>query len=741
MHIKSRPRPCFQTSALHTCSIQCDLKHRIMPRFHTLLSAVILCTAVLSRDRFAAAFNATFDPCETSDQCEPTLSCMYEENNKNYECSETTTYDDCKCRNLFLLSFCDSTRYRCIVKYDACGKSLTDPSLNGVCVSCNLLTDPTSDFVPVDDGPVCDFSPAPVPTPSPSPQPARRSFDWCSADAPCDAGFSCYSYIDSSSCNSDSLACYCLANRPARIVCQTPQQCPHPRESCATYAAIGETLCASCSIIKTDPDYIPLPNDTSCDKVVPLPTPTYLPPSNGLAFEDCTTSSQCYAGYTCLGPKLTPCSEKEDIICSCFKKSNGPQDCNDTSDCPAGELCVKQLRFSMKACTSISFYRRQRKGLYRVLGRFPERGALVKGDPCRADHECTDDLYCTHRSNDQKLGGCLGRRACTCISPTFTQCVSRKDCRDRETCVFVPDSLREPFCFSAKSAKLSPYFRDLRNASAKPTPTILPTNGWTFDGCSNDGDCMQDVSRKCRHILFGAPCRGKEMCQCVLSGSNTCTRSEDCSSGEACVVVADSVSNAIPECISREVLQLDYYKDVYDENAGNQIQPISSPSPSASASTSQSPSASTSSSPTVSPTVSPTPTASQDPSPDDLVSGSVSPESESEVCVDARALAHMHPSELVFSRPRRASVLCDESGSCATPGHLVTWRDKPMAMRTYCKLHARCTRAVKYVNSPRMKRFLRVQSQTQGLQYTPFAARFESHIEEHLLRALLRLGW
>lgn len=111
------------------------------------------------------------------------------------------------------------------------------------------------------------------------------------------------------------------------------------------------------------------------------------------------------------------------------------------------------------------------------------------------------------------------------------------------------------------------------------------------------------------------------------------------------------------------------------------------------------------------------------------------------VCVDATLLSHFHPSKLVFSTHRRASVLCDAFRSCATPGHILQYGFKVMSMHTYCEKHATCTRRLSLVNSPKFKRGLRIKSRTANLSFTALAARYETKWEERALRLLVAIGF
>lgn len=113
---------------------------------------------------------------------------------------------------------------------------------------------------------------------------------------------------------------------------------------------------------------------------------------------------------------------------------------------------------------------------------------------------------------------------------------------------------------------------------------------------------------------------------------------------------------------------------------------------------------------------------------------------ESNVCIDASLLSSFPSHRLVFPRHHQAYVLCDQHGSCATPGHVVVMNGVPMMMRTYCTRFSNCRRRIALVNSPRFKRALRIDSKTDGLVLTPFAAQYETSLEEHVLSTIIRLG-
>lgn len=125
-----------------------------------------------------------------------------------------------------------------------------------------------------------------------------------------------------------------------------------------------------------------------------------------------------------------------------------------------------------------------------------------------------------------------------------------------------------------------------------------------------------------------------------------------------------------------------------------------------------------------------------------LPSASGDVESEGDgVCVDAALLAQVPQKDRVFSTDRRASVLCDASGTCATSGHMVVWKNKPVSMMQYCSmLSTPCTAQVRWVNSPRYSRGLRLPSRTNGLQLTPLAAKWNTKGERFVLSLAVRMG-
>lgn len=113
------------------------------------------------------------------------------------------------------------------------------------------------------------------------------------------------------------------------------------------------------------------------------------------------------------------------------------------------------------------------------------------------------------------------------------------------------------------------------------------------------------------------------------------------------------------------------------------------------------------------------------------------------VCIGVHHLrtAQLHQNDLVFENDAFGKVLCDQKGSCATPGHMVLYGGAPMMMKRYCSLVVDgCVSKVMKVNSPKYARGFTVDSLSEGLVFTAFAARWETNAEERALATAIRVG-
>lgn len=109
-------------------------------------------------------------------------------------------------------------------------------------------------------------------------------------------------------------------------------------------------------------------------------------------------------------------------------------------------------------------------------------------------------------------------------------------------------------------------------------------------------------------------------------------------------------------------------------------------------------------------------------------------------CISVDALASLPHHSLVYRQHYTALVLCDPNNSCATPGHVVIYKNVAMMMSTYCNIRKDCKVVKSFVNSPKFKPALRIESRTNDLSYTAHSARYVSPFEEFLLSSIVRLG-
>lgn len=355
------------------------------------------------------------------------------------------------------------------------------------------------------------------------------------------------------------------------------------------------------------------------------------------------------------------------------------------------------------------------------------------GSKCSTQSDCIFPLSCV-ALNDQEIYSLIGvvrpaavcetssnPERCMCAQPgTITeQCDTISFCDSSTTCSKATDCPSGQFCF-------------------KYTPGT--------------------------NVLGPEPCSpGVSSCTCATpdkSVFDSCTRSSDCPAGARCAKLEELYSSKCVSCELRPELEITILEwaeqDVPQNCAATPDQspapPATSPPPSDNGNTT-SPgadvTAEAASTPATVQTMNPTPssgmpettvpTPSSDPS-GGAVDGGVTDGSNNEVCIDVKALESFEFGQLVFSQHRRASVLCDSYGSCATAGHMVTFQKVAMTMMRYCSSHAvgGCTKTVKYVNSPRIKAGLRIPSSTKGMEFTSLSAKYQTRTEEWLLSKLLR---
>lgn len=578
--------------------------------------------------------------------------------------------------------------------------------------------------------------------------PCGFSEDFCSPTMPCDDAYKCVSEVDGRffQCDWESIRCKCLksdANKPLFVVerksCTADDDCDE-REVCATFTTRNEQYCVSCDFARLSHDIVPqnFSQPSKCDApgFEKRPTPiSYVEGPNGLSIDRCLSDKHCIGDRRCMAfelkngkTKLSKCSDRVDKQCFCNPEKL--QGCTTGSNCTLGESCMTGSfqNFELnKKCVSNALFEVLSSRFYEVEGeraRSPN-GRGLNDDQCKYDWNCTSPRRCTHAVD--VYGRCAGREGCRCKPLINPACTKNNDCASGENCVSAVDAPFEPYCMSQIAMRNNPYLfqiNDVRLAAGVPTPIPLGfSNGLTGDPCFDTSDCV--APRMCYHrfdlpvITDRTRCDGSvRNCLCKLPQGieHNCTLSKDCAdSREACIMYKDEVP---PNRRCMSALAIDA-----NANSGIQIQvefgarqsPLPSPSKEVSyAESSTSADTSVPVDPEESPSAPP--------------------------CIDVKLLRAFKVEDLVYSQHVRASVLCDENGSCATSGHMVAFRNSAMAMKSYCAWHTKCTKRVAWVNSPRMKAGLRVDSATLGLKMTVYSARYESWAEERMLRQLIQLG-
>lgn len=336
-------------------------------------------------------------------------------------------------------------------------------------------------------------------------------------------------------------------------------------------------------------------------------------------------------------------------------------------------------------------------------GPLPSGG--LAGDSCSATQPCRSYRKCMQRSNatlpcpsSVTRSGSSEQNGCICLNSKV--CACDRDCMDGELCSGV---LGRSYCFSPA------LIQSLKWANRLP----CKDGGLTGDDCRSDQECLG--SRRCvaggeaseceiGNILCGPrrpPCTAG-IAKCYCDDFTRCQCSTDCRDTEVCTSTTEGRI-----CVSHAVVNRTAYLSAHDCSGGPNGEILV-------AAVAQPPGEPAQGSPSSSPVTT----------------------ANSAVCIDARTLKGMSK---VFAKDVMALVLCDEEGSCATPAHMVRFHGRPLTMREYCS-EVTCVQRKLLVNSPRYARGLRVAAQTTGLEFTAFAARFESKIERRVLALAIRVG-
>ena len=296
---------------------------------------------------------------------------------------------------------------------------------------------------------------------------------------------------------------------------------------------------------------------------------------------------------------------------------------------------------------------------------------------CETKADCRNGWSCLKTNGKQECPVTDTNFLCRCYPEEFQPCKNKSECPFGEICARY---LQEPFhCASEDS------FYDFRSPDDDPDPSPIPKCQPTSEDPSSTGFKADSVLSygRCR---LSKDCKGDRECFSHSGGccSNS-ARSCYCTDPEPTFCKSDSDCDSGESCVGSRVAPPRCMDTTVRDNIGSE----------------------------------------------EFQSGSV--------CIDIDALSQFHPQELVFHKHQLAHVLCDSAGSCATPGHIVVYNDKSMMMRSYCDIVS-CRSEVKRVNSPSWKKGMRIDSRSEGLQYTAFAARWGTKAEEHVLNAVIRVG-
>lgn len=701
----------------------------------------------------------TYERCVSGNDClsysstVPAICAGRDALNNLSTCNKTTTgISNCLCRQP-IAHLCDTNR-DCL-DGEFCGESIK--SGRKVCVGCLLLEDKdpalANAFIPVNKGNTeakCEKAR----------QPCGHVEDYCSITMPCDQNYECLITVWDAffgptdfTCSSESTSCRCNQRATASSStygdyavkkCSLDQQCTkndvEPREACANHTYSNMLYCTSCDVIRTSHNIIFAnldANEFKCANTTKRDPPmSYVEGPNGRPMDRCQTDSQCTGNSTCVEQKreeekptkYLPCGGASSKLCYC--RPDTFTSCSKLSDCNRGETCTTIENFNVtEGCVSNAFLDAVSGDGYQVIGK---RGHTVDGpkltyDACKYDWNCKSPRRCTHLADSFLYGHCAGRKSCVCKPLVTPACASDADCEDGEKCATILDARSEPLCISRDALKNSTEYVPVGNVvAAVPTPIDASNStGYAGEACLSDTDCA--AGRFCHHITefpnnatdHCANNRRNCICKIRIDKLESCTSSMNCTYNEVCTMYEDTFP-AFGSCVSARLVDdggLQGRVELGERPTGppESVSPVPSPSDPNGEKPCEGENCDNES---------PSPTAGD----------------RDAVCIDIKLLSSFKRSQLVYQEDIRASVLCDATGSCATPGHMTTFRGVAMSMRTYCREHGPCSRRTAWVNSPRMSVGIRVETRTSGLHMTAFAARYETWLEEAVLKRVIHLG-
>lgn len=474
---------------------------------------------------------------------------------------------------------------------------------------------------------------------------------------------------------------------------------------------------------------------------------------SGFTGDHCRNHVECRTPRICKGynaSDVRACGSSVSCTCEPQKTKN----CTSNENCPQNERCIKSASGSNStecfSCFSFSLYNSSYQADLLVDSSQSNCPSLLptptphgyRDDPCSDSVHCHSPSQCVMKLGlSTEIFPCdpsIDSSGCNCYRLDLKHCDKSSECQLGERCVSYYNSRLQKVkgkCVSCHAAK---YNRDeyglvdpaIENCPLAVTPAPSPSkhaiplhcpknDGLFLDHCCHEPQL--NIQPKCTYPFLclsknrTKTCQPHEIaCQCVLlARPPPCNSTSECNDNEQCIKFRKQSF-----CISCNQFHLHGGHEAIDNttlcdlarNSTTVTSPVSSFAPALSAQ----------------PQVSSNPSAVSAPPP----------------CIDAQLLSHLPSSHLVFRKHIPAMVFCDSWGSCATPGHVVMFHGKAMMMRRYCSMDSvTCLEEKRLVNSPRMQRAMRVQSPTGSLEFTAFAAKWESVAEEQVLKTLVRLGF
>lgn len=565
--------------------------------------------------------------------------------------------------------------------------------------------------------------------------------EFCRTKDDCAKGRSCNTSLalGGRSCNSEDSSCRCTS--PSFVNCSSSSDCSFG-ERCFVVKSryVDGQFCLTCRWQLFGDFYHIDSNPSSCEGVW---LGGYTGDSCFINYRNCATGRTC-SEFLEEG-SVSQCSYTTQP-CYCWPSNLAV--CSSSSQCEDGERCAKTSEGVM-ACFSCG-----RVESDDTLQPVDMNGSCITPTPsvdpnrknetvskppiypfggvslehCRTKENCADNRECISIGSTSDYTLCNDTLTnCHCRHSIRLECSSSVDCPQGERCFRMEDtdpSYAGQFCWSCR-AELSDgeSFVDTNPATCEG----VWLGGYTGDICSSAYPSCRP-GRECSEVLEDGSMDlcifMTTACFCWPKDLQKCTSSSDCEHGEQCAL-SDRQQQA---CFSCHRVGNDQTFTAIDRNAV-----CVTPKPSASPSSVEE-EGSTSDS-----TSSPSPSPSRSsPSPSRIARPT--PISADPPCISTIHLASFPKEGLVYKQHTRTSVLCDHLNSCATPGHIVILHGRPMMMVTYCTKHSTCLKRSMFVNSPRMSRGLRVPSHTHGLEFTALSARYESSVEELLIRFIFLVG-